>query len=72
MLGALLVFVTRCITPEEAYARVEWKAIILIGSMLSLGVGDGAHRRREVSRVDSSSRSTGTRSPLWLLTVSSC
>ena len=38
MLGALLVFVTRCITPEEAYAAVEWKAIILIGSMLSLGV----------------------------------
>ena len=37
MLGTLLVFVTRCITPAEAYARVEWKAIILIGSMLSLG-----------------------------------
>ena len=37
MLGALLVFVTRCITPEEAYARVEWKAIILIGSLLGLG-----------------------------------
>jgi di/tricarboxylate transporter len=38
MLGAFLVFVTRCITPEEAYDRVEWKAILLIGSMLSLGV----------------------------------
>jgi di/tricarboxylate transporter len=37
MLGALLVFITRCITPEEAYARVEWKAIILIGSLLGLG-----------------------------------
>jgi di/tricarboxylate transporter len=24
MLGTLLVFITRCITPEEAYARVEW------------------------------------------------
>jgi di/tricarboxylate transporter len=38
MLGVLLVFVTRCITPEEAYEAVEWKTIILIGSMLSLGV----------------------------------
>jgi di/tricarboxylate transporter len=38
MLGALLVFLTRCITPEEAYCDVEWKAIILIGSMLGLGV----------------------------------
>ncbi|HSH37322.1 MAG TPA: SLC13 family permease, partial [Chthoniobacterales bacterium] len=38
MLGALLVFATRCITPNEAYCDVEWKAIILIGSMLALGV----------------------------------
>lgn len=38
MLGALLVFATRCITPQEAYSDVEWKAIILIGSMLALGV----------------------------------
>ena len=32
------VFATKCITPEEAYREVEWKAIILIGSMLALGV----------------------------------
>lgn len=38
MLGVLLVFTTRCITPEQAYARVEWKAVILIACMLSLGV----------------------------------
>jgi di/tricarboxylate transporter len=37
MLGVLLVFATRCITPEQAYARVEWKAVILIACMLSLG-----------------------------------
>lgn len=37
MLGVLLVFVTRCISPEEAYREVEWKALILIGSMLALG-----------------------------------
>ncbi len=38
ILGALLVFATRCITPQEAYRRVEWTIIILIGSMLALGV----------------------------------
>lgn len=37
MLGAFLVFLTGCITPEQAYKEVEWKAIILIGSMLGLG-----------------------------------
>ncbi|MFN2507185.1 MAG: SLC13 family permease [Chthoniobacterales bacterium] len=37
MLGALLVFVTRCTTPEEAYCDVEWKAIILVGCMLGVG-----------------------------------
>ena len=38
LIGALLVFLTRSITPEEAYRDVEWKALILIGSMLALGV----------------------------------
>ncbi len=37
LLGALLAFVTRCLTPEEAYREVEWKAFLLIGSMLALG-----------------------------------
>jgi di/tricarboxylate transporter len=38
MLGSVLVFLTKCITPEEAYREVEWKVIVLIGSMLALGV----------------------------------
>ena len=37
LLGALLVFVTRCITPEEAYSGVNWKPLILIACMLGLG-----------------------------------
>lgn len=37
MLGALLVFVTRCVTPQEAYSDIEWKAIILVACMLGLG-----------------------------------
>ena len=37
MLGALASFVTRCITPTEAYRRVNWNVWILISSMLALG-----------------------------------
>lgn len=35
--AAFLAFVTRIITPEEAYRSVEWRVLILIGSMLALG-----------------------------------
>jgi len=68
MLGAVLVFVTRCITPAEAYERVEWKAIILIGSMLSLGVAmehTGAANYLAAQLI----ALTGTTQPFWLLTV---
>lgn len=37
ILGSVAAFLTRCITPDEAYREVEWKAIVLIGSMLALG-----------------------------------
>ncbi len=37
MTGALLVFITGCITPEEAYRKIAWQTVILIGSMLAFG-----------------------------------
>lgn len=37
MLGAIMAFITRCITPTEAYRRVNWSAWLLIASMLALG-----------------------------------
>lgn len=36
--GSVLAFITRCITPEEAYTAVQWPIIFLIGSMLGVGV----------------------------------
>jgi len=36
-LGTLAVFLTRCITPDEAYRQVAWQALIVIGCMLALG-----------------------------------
>ncbi len=66
MLGALLVFITGCITPEEAYAAVEWKAIMLIGSMLTLGTamdqtGAATYLASQIIAL------VGDAGPLWLL-----
>lgn len=66
MLGTMLVFVTGCITPDEAYASVEWKAIILIGSMLALGVamehtGTAAYLAGRIVAL------VGSAGPVWLL-----
>ncbi|MBI4454988.1 MAG: SLC13 family permease [Acidobacteria bacterium] len=36
LLGALATFLTGCIRPEEAYREVDWKVLILVGSMLGL------------------------------------
>jgi di/tricarboxylate transporter len=35
--GAFVMLLTRCLSPEEAYRQVEWKALVLIGALLSLG-----------------------------------
>jgi len=37
MLGALIAFITRCITPAEAYRQVNWNAWLMIACMLALG-----------------------------------
>jgi len=35
--GAFLILLTRCLSPEEAYRQIEWKVLILIGALLSIG-----------------------------------
>jgi di/tricarboxylate transporter len=37
LIGAFGVFVTKCVTPTDAYREVEWRAVILIATMLALG-----------------------------------
>jgi di/tricarboxylate transporter len=37
LLGALLMFALNLISSDEAYRRVEWRVLILIGSMLAFG-----------------------------------
>jgi di/tricarboxylate transporter len=38
LLGTLLMFLTKTITPHEAYQAVEWRILILIGSMIAFGL----------------------------------
>ncbi|HEY60531.1 MAG TPA: SLC13 family permease [Anaerolineae bacterium] len=66
VIGMLLVFATRCITPEEAYRQVEWRALILIGSMLVVGTamqytGTAAYLAAQIVNL------TENLPPVWLL-----
>lgn len=66
LLGVMVVFLTGCITPEEAYRDLEWKLIILIGCMLGLGVAletTGAAKFLASQIVSL----LGDANPIWLL-----
>ena len=65
--GAFLAFVTRCITPEEAYREVEWKVLILIGCMLALGTAM-THTGAADLVAGWVVTATAGASPIWLLT----
>ncbi len=38
VVGVVLMVLTRCLTMEEAYRSIEWKAVFLIAGMLPLGI----------------------------------
>lgn len=66
LLGVLVVFISRAITPEEAYREVEWRALILIGSMIALGISleyTGAAEFLAMQIVEM----FGAMDPVWLL-----
>jgi di/tricarboxylate transporter len=65
--GAFLMFLTRCLSPEEGYRNVEWKALILIGALLSLGAamdvsGAGRYLAQQLIAI------IGAQNPYALLT----
>ena len=37
VIGTLLMFLSRVITPEEAYKKIDWRILVLIGSMIAFG-----------------------------------
>lgn len=38
LLGAVAMVVTRCIRLEEAYQAIEWKVLVMLGGLFSLGI----------------------------------
>ena len=38
MIGALIVLVTKCVQPTEAYRAIDWKVVFIIFGMLGLGM----------------------------------
>jgi di/tricarboxylate transporter len=38
LVGAIAMFVTGCVTPEEAYEDVDWMVLVLLGSIIPLGL----------------------------------
>lgn len=66
LLGAFLIFLTRCIAPADAYRDIEWRAVILIACMLALGeammrTGAAGYLAQGLAEAVSDV------SPLWLL-----
>jgi di/tricarboxylate transporter len=66
LIGVLVVFLTGCITVEAAYREVEWRALVLIGSMLALGVAM-QHTGAAQYLADQIVAWLGQTNPLWLL-----
>jgi di/tricarboxylate transporter len=68
LLGALLVLATRCITPGEAYNRINWTVLLIIAAMLGLGAamettGTAHFLASQVTRL------VGASNPVLLLSV---
>lgn len=73
LLGLIAVFLTRCITPEEAYADIDWMVLVLIGSIIPLGLalqktGAAALLAAQVLEVTSPLGLYGVLLALFLLT----
>ena len=72
--GAFLMLLVRCLSPEEAYRQVEWKALILIGALLSLGAamelsGAGKYLAQQLIGVIGAESHYGLLTSFFVLTV---
>jgi di/tricarboxylate transporter len=72
--GAFLMLATRCLSPDEAYRQVEWKALVLIGALLSLGAameasGAGRYLAQQLIAVVGAESRYALLSCFFLLTV---
>lgn len=66
LLGAFCTFAAKCVTPADAYREVEWRAVILIATMLALGEAMTATGTAKYL-AEFVASSTAGMDPLWLL-----
>ena len=66
LLGAFLIFVTRCVSPGTAYRELEWRAVILIACMLAMGQAMTTTGTAQYLADHVAALTTGL-SPRWLL-----
>ena len=66
LLGAFCTFAAKCVTPADAYREVEWRAVILIATMLALGEAMTATGTAKYL-AEFVAHSTAGMDPLWLL-----
>lgn len=72
--GSVALVLTRCISTEEAYESVDWRMMVLIGSMIAFGVamektGTAALLAGVIASHASSWGTLGVMSSLFVLTV---
>ena len=72
--GAFTMLLVRCLSPEEAYRQIEWKALILIGALLSLGAamessGAGKYLAQQLISIVGAESRLGLLSCFFVLTV---
>jgi len=66
MLGVLVAFLTRCISPSDAYRQVNWEVWFLIASMLALGQAMEISGLAELI-ANQIVTLVGATNPIWLL-----
>jgi di/tricarboxylate transporter len=72
--GAFLMLLTRCLSPEEAYRQVEWRVLILIGSLMALGAameatGTGKYLAEQLVGIVGAHSHLGLLSCFFVLTI---
>lgn len=73
VLGVIAMFLTGCVTPEEAYQEVDWMVLVLLGSIIPLGIamqntGAAALVADQILRVTTAVGLVGALAAIYLIT----
>jgi di/tricarboxylate transporter len=74
LVGVVLMLLTRCVTPDEAYEEMDWSVLVLLGSILPLGIamhrtGAGELLASGLLRITEPWGAHGTLAAFYVLTL---